>query len=577
METKAAKRNTSDPTHAFSVYRVADRDSAVQALVDAGFALQKMAEGHDDLALYLHRMPNHKPKWAKVFKSLISLDPSNHVDPYLQVIVRAVLFISIGEVCYAVCGGLGASQSIDRFIEDEFGLAIAARLLPSDRIKSVLKSFIGALADQQEVHFAECQSFFSPDISGWDSFVKRLVGELKPAELQQHLGIQTKEPLVQMRAGDSIRICKTLNAVELLSLIKEIDSIYNKPAAFEIHGSFVEVNDSTGILESLLVQSITEEYQAFQHAQECYVPSRIGISYKDMRKLFDAASFTVKIGRARKQTSSLNVGTIFSILSANKISEFKSEYISDIKISAEDENGTSVINSSPLIKLLSGDVTSSGERYYIRNGKWLNLKQRYCDYLDVEISTAQDDCQKFLGNSTYHDWPLSGTDLVKEDTYLDVLPDSTVKIHPSTIEVRRYDKYEPCDILDLRGDKPRLVFVKRGAGADIRVLAGQAFEVCKFLANEERLGTSKELSDFKDMLIRKAHDDRLSLEPSSICTNNLQIVFLFADHRADRQGTPLNEVLSMTAKISLIHHIREIRRLGIGDVGICFVGRASER
>lgn len=494
-----------------------------------------------------------EPKWLPVLKELATSLPDLENREASFVLLR---FTDGGT--YVLTGGSGHFV-VQPFIDGDFGLEIACRLIPPYRVKLLTAKNPAGRIEQEESIYRGYYNY-KADASNWSKVIKHLLGAVEGDDLQSGLGLpveRDKQVRIEGTAGFAIKKALTLDEIE--TVIAHLDDVMKREPLISPMKGFVEASkDIRANLRDELSRAIRTEYEAYLREPDTYASTALSLSYRDARQLVLASTFNLRLGRsAVSSVESLDIPTLFHELNEHGWTVEDLSRFERIRVEGLDDDGN-ILFDCPLRDLLVAELTYNNQVYVLVDNRWFLAQRTFIERLDNQLGTVVVTDQSFW----LPEWPTNGGKPVSEDEYLLKGPVTTCNglcvLHRKHVVVTDpRDKAEICDILDTRHDHPRLVFVKRGIAAQVRELARQAVDSFELLLAHE---------DFRRRAFSKVAQHCGNATGKSD-VSRWGAILAVVDHVPQRlPGQPLSVRMTTLAKMEVVKAIQELRGHGLSPV-----------
>lgn len=485
--------------------------------------------------------------------------------------VAYILFFYDDEDIFAVTGGAGY-HGISRYCEVDFGMHILARLLDAtDNSIRVLKNrtLIGSVLSATRF-FRRTSSLM--DEKEFGSLVKEVNAAIKDqSTIVDKLGIapnkasKLKRPINCM-AKSSFKLQKSMDISSLHKLLTKLKSLYYEHHKFDLseNSSFTLLNNrnvrqkaeiakaqyafKSLVYEKCLVNEVLEIDVMHQDFNPSYAPTKYRIidshgvileeeratfdSQQDLHELFNSLDDTIKSDK---------------IICVN--------YLENIIIQGLDENNLQLF-SGKLFSYLHGDVTVDNCHYYVIDGQWFSVTDRFLSSLNME-------CENTLRKSINSNLLLEKWDPdpnIDEDTYITQYKDNDNCL---VLHKQLFKNIELCDLLLIGAETIYFIHIKRGFNHTMRSLALQVLDSSRVLTESILARNDQELGEFYD---RIPENEKLKISREKFVQNILNshitkqcILAFFDDAIHERTLDDISKFKSSVAKMAVIMIRKEMK------------------
>jgi uncharacterized protein (TIGR04141 family) len=542
-------KKASEPKHVFSIFKIKAEEvqSCESELNRRGYQDVPLKSEYQDFKVLVHKSPTSKPpRWQKLLeeaaedpgliKSLVSVIPS-----------FAVLVRTPNGNWYASGGGLTA-HLLHRYCDPEFGIEIAARILPPHRLKNIRSKSLAGRIVQEDVVYRGYYNY-SLDPGNLGKVTKELIGELSRQDVSELLGLGSGvRNVMRLHASSShFTVQRSLNLKELKVLAESFDTVLSKKSQFDLFKGYREVESQkeVGPLKEKLISDLTEQYQRFLENPDEFVEDNIGLSYDDPKRILLCTNFTVSLLDSRREVEHLDLWHVFDALRQMGKKNFRKGYIGSIHIEGFDPDGKPMIERETVYSLLYAEVKdSSGRLYSLVDSKWYSISGDFRDQVNQKVKAILDASGGVHQQFVLPPWPVTSTSTVTEPEYIDEIchQKEFVKLHGDHVVLQGGDKSEICDVLDTRALQPRLVFLKKGFGSYLREALAQVRTSAELLDREPK---------FTKLALAKIQECTKK-EPIFKTFTECHLVLAVTDHSIKRAGIQLLDKLTTVVKLDLV-------------------------
>ena len=475
--------------------------------------------------LFIQKDKVSTPEWSKFISALspsFSFENRSNSFIYFRVYKTSL---------YALTGGYG-HKVIQDYIEDEFGLNVALRLINNLSVSSIHQFSIKSQTRQIQRSVANYNPSF--DSENYNKILKSISG--KGVFLKKDFLIQGKSSVVLRTENDITKIDLVLD---------EIENILGQKEKVEIFKSYKQVKDKSLIsrLDFGLYRKLYKFYLGRGDSSTLY------LDLPDTFKRFDYSKYEILISGKNIEINELDINEIQSMIydvfkESLSIKNILSARITGVSIEGEPD----VYHNSSLNKLIVCESILDNQSYIKLDGKWFKILDNIIQFIDDKIKNISvergylpdwnvKDIEKIIlfnnsiGKKSYAEQVYNGK--LAEDANFKLLD-------RDLIQLRGHSKIELADLYDF--SKNRFIHVKNTWGAQASYLFSQAFVSSALYANSK---------DFRNKC-----QEHFGIESSERKT----IVIAIAIESKKINDFPLN--MSYFAKLSLYNAVSNIRNNG---------------
>lgn len=430
--------------------------------------LKILEENNMELFLFYRLHPKESPNWKTFFASEIKDDEDIHTkQENMHESFVFFLYHKISNKLYAICGGYG-SLTIQKYIDDEFGINILIRLLEKkeDKVLVGAKEFgitggiIGMSKNfRSEYNFYENKNFGN---------IYREISARLNKNILKNLSISSKIGK-QCIAKSSFKLSKSIKYNEMIELVSRLDTTIQKKENFI-------VNDIKLIKEKTFIQSIERHLvkEIWKNKNE-KLSNYIDFIHKDFENFFKSEKYTFL--RRKYDFNHKMIDDIFEKVNKNSLKEL----VNDLK------NKYITTHNSENKKLTKGSILNhiiyefdyKKQSYFLINNDFYQITTNFKD-------TLNESCQFFIKNNLLpvnksytlnKVWKDDITEKMYNKLYLD--DDKTIVLDTIVPE-----NIESCDILKYDDNKVYLYHVKKGFNGSMRDLTNQVFISASRMQND---------------------------------------------------------------------------------------------
>lgn len=475
--------------------------------------------------LFIQKDKASTPEWSKFISALspsFSFENRSNSFIYFRIYKTSL---------YALTGGYG-HKVIQDYIEDEFGLNVALRLIDNLSVSSLHQFSIKSQIRQIQRSVAN----YNPgvDNENYNKILKSISG--KGCFLGKDFLIQGKSSVVLRTENDITKIDLVLD---------EIENILGQEEKVNIFKSYKQVKDKRLIsrLDFGLYRKLYKFYLGRGEASTLY------LDLPDAFKRFDYSKYKILINGRNIEANELDINEIKSRLYEEfqdglSIKNILSLRIDGILI----EGGDDIYNNSSLDRLIVCESMLDNQCYIKLDGKWFQVLDNIIQFIDdkiknisVEIGYLPDWNVIDIENIILFNNSI-GKKSYAEQVYNEKLAEDNnfTLLDRNLIQLGSHSKIELADLYD--SSKNRFIHVKNTWGAQASYLFSQAFVSSELYVNSK---------DFRDEC--QKHFKIQSSERKTI-------VIAMAIESKKINDFPLN--MSYFAKLSLYNAVSNIRNNG---------------
>jgi len=541
------------PKHNFSIYKLSDLKNCLKSLSDRNYIQVSLKKKYKDCQLFIQSpQQKRKPKWLKLLSDAAS--NKKDLNNLWNMTASFVITIATSKNSYAVAGGQGAF-AIQQFIEPQFGLEIAARVLPSNRLRNIKTKLLAGQTQQEDYTY---RGYFNYDIDplAWEKLTKELIGDLNTETIQDLLDLELEgKKRVRLHAKESsFSLKKALTFGELKTMANAFDKAIKKKPLFDLVTGFKEVGskDLRQKLNDNLLIALSKQFKDYKKDPDSFTETTIGISLNDPKVLLLCSDFKVSIRKDTANLEDFDLWELFSVINGYKGEFFKKSHLTNIKVLGADDDGT-VQFEQTLRSMLYAEIKHGKHNYALIDGKWYLMTDEFLKRMtSTVVNILKEACEELPGY-TMPCWKRTKDGkVITEPDYIDNLGKKSgySVLHNKHVYIKGTDRSEICDVLDQTQSTNLLVFIKKGIKSHLREVFAQASSSALSLA---RLPQFSEASADKVSKVTG-----VKLKPADF--NKCGIVLAAVDHSTTRGDKPLEEKLSTACKLDLIKAYDLIRR-----------------
>jgi uncharacterized protein (TIGR04141 family) len=540
-----------DAKQTFTIYRLRDAEGCLTDLHQRGYHDITLKAGYESYSLLVKEGAPRPPRWVRIFTDVAA--HATELENLMNMTGSFVVLISTESNVYACAGGIG-SFDVRRYAEEQFGLEIATRVLPPDRLRDMRTKHLAGRTEQEEVVFRGYYNY-EFDSAKWEKLVKELIGELGKDEVQEALGldIETRRAIrIQAReACFSVRKALTFN--QLQQLAQAFDRALERDPLFSILRGYEEIKGGE-VKKELFVQLFEEmerQYTAFINNQDEWTEINIGISNSDAKQLLLCEHYYIYLGERRiAEVDDLDIWTLFKAIKDAGKTQIQISFLTSLRIIGVDDEGNNLFEET-LKRVIFAEISREDEEYAFVDGKVFLVSSDFRTSVDERLNQIVAESQQNLAAYLLPCWPIISGKLKTEPEYIDeaCLSPGLAKLHGQHVIIKASDKSEVCDIYDERGLPQRLVYLKRGFGARLRELIAQATFCAELFTSD---------TPFQEGSTAKVNEaSGQTVTPTDFV--KFPMVLAVVDFSRLRFGQPLSEKLTTAVKLDIIKAYDRVR------------------
>jgi len=544
------------PGKVFSVYRLLDFPRAVEKLKQSGYVPRRVNEKFSGVTLLtFNLLKPGKPDW---YRLLATVAVAESEITNLETLSPAfALFVECDSATYVTCAG-SASKILQSFIDSDFGLEVAPKLIRKKRIKvDRAKMPTGPYEELQATHRDSYELSSRTGVSA--RITNEILGRAEKTDIELLTGIKlTNKRGVIVHAGAGIEIRRKLTFEELLSLVRAIDKEFpSHPDHFKITDGMerVATADQPRLWQELL-RILQQAYADF--LLESFEEESVGLSLPKSTDLLDLHHFVVTFRKPVRSDAPFDLFTVFECLRSVGLKYFTDSTLNTVRISCYTQTGDPIEEDLPLRSFLAAFIGVGSKDYALINAKWYLVDSDYVAWVKEQVSEMVEAAEE-LSREWVEVWGRSGGKLVAEDDWIGAVgdKDGVHVLHRDHIHLDGQNAGELCDILHLVNSKGYLHFVKRGLGVQVRELCSQA-KVAMFQLRRRNDYIKEALCKLSSRGLMVGTEELRSFVPVlSVC-----------DYKHGRAHLPLLQRLTFLAQLELAETRRNLGEQGFHNVVI---------
>jgi uncharacterized protein (TIGR04141 family) len=497
---------------------------------------EELHNGFRVIMYYAHKHSSYE-KWKGFFEDVLgedsdtftqdSNDDSGEKYPFNGSYLSFVcFFIKNEESIFALCMGKGYLM-IDRYIENDFGFGVLARLLKpeSNFLRSATANHLSGATFEDASFFRFSESFLSQDDFG--KIFREAITQLDKESLTK-IGLEEEDiDKVNCLAKSSFTLKSSVSFEKLVSnILPKLLELWTHTPNFEINKVALigKKHHLYEELDKILCERIRTNFLDFDF-----------FSPDETLQFFTAESYSVSKGGnkekiERHQDDLTDVVNLEKTLRTGQFLDFTDPIsfpadVQSIYVNAYDDGDHSVLRKSFSIKRgLHGELEHNGEKFFWMNGKFWQVDAKF-------LTSFSDRVFSRISNEMYiaeDNIPFLEFDLTNNQTEANYNSS-----HASVKDFVCVDKKTPkgvelCDLIYSTENTTYLVHVKKGFERNVRDLTSQILTAARFI-HEETNGNSKQY--LKSVRSHGAGEDiksQMSEQEFLNLFEHKNIVFVFA-------------------------------------------------
>lgn len=513
-------------SRSFSIYLLKEGQDASNSLkddhtLDEDVVASGLSEGSK--LFILDNIPNN-PWWKSYF---------NIGKDLKQVSKGALIFLPVGDRCFALSFGHIFHNLEDTSYEYDFGLKVTLNSVDPKLLKSteVLEPS-SARRQRTQVPIDSDLTFF--DFDRDSTILKSLTGKVKA---------EYKEFFKNATGSSNLRISSPLAAAELADLCKKLLEIYSSN---EYKVTFPDIQNVVPVRDPVIIASLNEKLLEAFYANE----DGLNLTVPDIINYNDTVFATFSGCGSGDLYDDVFMGRYYAYLEARGV-DFRTLVFEDFKkhqLKLVDENNTLKGGRFSILKCFVFDADLEGKTYHITEGHWYKVEDSYIS----KLKTYLDPLCRDLPLPTYiHDTEGEYNRFVanNDDNYLCF---DMKNISPSG-----QSQIEPCDLYAVDGDRGVFYHIKVSTfSAQLSHLFNQGTNSVELLKLE---------GEARDKLAGLVDASGISNESKAVFKEPLEnekyaVVFGMVTHKNKNQKS-LN--LPLFSRISLMRNMKTLQLMSI--------------
>jgi uncharacterized protein (TIGR04141 family) len=461
------------------------RKAAKEGYVFKEEKLRQARHGNYQIRIYssFNRSP---PKWKNFLAPMLHAGSRLHKSR--NHVYSFICFVGYGDHIFAVTGG-GGKFAIERYVLDDFGLAILVRLF--DKESKVIKSIqdrglTGVILGQSRFYRGD-QRFSDEDQFG--KIYKLVKAELNKTILTKIFGFpesQLKRDVSGCLAKSSFQINKALSFDMMLGLIQRLTEILKQEAKFalnKVEQISRRSRQNAALLENLQEKLISDLYTSCKNGED----PDVDFCHKNFEEYLTASYFTIPLDKEEPIEFDDPPGLPDIIRELRKRKAYFDEDVHFFYRSlldrqlctyTLDSDGQPSL-SDDVLKHIHGEIVHEKNHYFRVDGEWYRILPEFIKSLDRE-------CSGLLKDAWDDRLIAEIFDIKKREIRFNM--QFVGKPGWLVFDTITPENIECCDILQHDETIVNLVHVKKGFDNSIRDLASQVIISAKRIRDDIRSG-----------------------------------------------------------------------------------------
>lgn len=453
---------TNVPTRTMTIYRLPSVKSTVEEMFDA-LDSDQLSEIGADLsfpetlgvpAVWVEGQfaPDTPAEWC----AAATITTGRHVE-YYDARSAGLLMLAVDGTVFAVGYGAGHRLIPDDHKDQRFGLSFAVRCVDPERIHDLVRRFPGARGRTDATIVPGGLPIWSLGVSEPIDIVRKAGGELRDVTLDLP-GAESRG--VRVEGGAGLRMPLAIPPRELVATVRTVNAVCRKPVdnpALKFIDNVQQIGDRrvTERLDDWLDDILGDPPAATQHVGPV-VPTTC------LHHFADARAIRIKIGSGPAKA--------YRHLALDPIVQRAYVQGAGARVAAlrrgqialyADERATERLQGAMALRWLEATTNQNGHRYFLMDGQWYEIGERYLDGLRGVI-------ERVINPSPSEDLPAWDLEW-DEGRYNRHVQDTRgidkyLCLDKTAVQDRTFRRrgFEPCDLL---GPENELVHVKRAKGS----------------------------------------------------------------------------------------------------------------
>ncbi|HGO5824146.1 TPA: DUF6119 family protein [Mannheimia haemolytica] len=478
-------------------------------------------------SLFIQKNKRSTPEWSKF---IAPLAPEISFENYSN---SFIYLINYKNNLYALTGGYGF-KIIQEYIEDEFGLDVALRLIDNLSISAIHQFSIKSQTRQIQRSVANYNPNF--DNENYNKILKSISG--KGEFSGKHFVVQGKSSII-------LRTEKDIRKIE--QVLDEINKILGQEEKIKIPKSYKQVKNKE-LIHKLNLNCYRKLYKFYKNINSG--ESTLYLDLPDPFKRFDYSEYELSIKNNNFKIDELDIDEIKVLIQENfqmnlSLKELLNIHIMGITTEGEKD----FYHNNSLERLIVCETSLNNQHYVKLDGKWFNILDNIISFIDDKIrniTIENDYLPKWnaddIKNKIISIEKNEGRKNYAEQIYNDEVSKQKgfLLLDRNLIKTDEKSKIELADLYD--HSKHRFIHIKNVWGAKSSYLFSQAYIASTLYAN------SKEFREKCTSVFTISEETKKT------------VVIAIAIESKKISGFPLN--MSSFSKISLFNTINNIRNDG---------------
>ncbi|MEE9273069.1 MAG: DUF6119 family protein [Robiginitomaculum sp.] len=527
-------------SRSFSIYLLKEGFDATNTLEDEHALQDDIAANNlpEGATLYLLDNVPRPPWWKGYFDVQQSLT---------QALKGAIVFLPVGERCFAITFGHVFHNLKDASYEYDFGLRITLNSVEPDQLKS-LDGLEPGLARRQRIQLPVGSDLVGFDFDSDSTVLKSLTGRVKDA---------IDAPFKHVTGSSSVRVSSSAQPNELPELCEYLLGKY-KDTSFKT--AFPDILNVTPVRDPVIIDSLNAELlEAIQNKDENLI-----LAIPEIIDYRDEMYATFTGARAGLVYDDIFIDRYYDYLEGAKIGldTINIEMLKKHRLVLTNEDGQPRGDKASILKSMIYDTSLDGMdgAFHISEGNWYQVDSNYI----TELSTYLDPLCK--------DTALPDFNHANEGEFNDAgaaASTDRVCMDKKSIAPKGQRQVEPCDIYETQDGTALLHHVKRSiVSATLSHLFNQGLNSIELVRDNEEAREK-----LKALAAELSPDGQLDTFTAPIDNNAFKVIYQIVTHK-DKEGKSRN--LPLFSRISLKRTMKSLRRMGI-PAEFCFVNDLSPK
>lgn len=510
-------------TRPLSIYLLKKSHSAANALKDNHDLKDKVTARTlpDGASLFILDNPATDPWWKTYFG--IEMDIK-------QASKGAIVFLPVGERCFALCFGHVNHKLKDESFEYDFGLRVTLNCVDPDQLKSTDTLEPGtARRRRTQIAVGSDLTFF--DFDRDSSILKGLTGKVRP---------EHKDLFKTVTGGSSLVINSAVSAEDLVGLCEKLLALYENDTYLT---TFPDIQNIAPVRDPAIVDQLNEKLvQALREKDESLylaIPEIV-----DYQSVPFYASF-----------SGVGSSLVYDEVFLDKYYEYLESKEQDLSTIGYDdlkkhrlvqtlEDGTPRAKHYSILNCLVFDTTLCGQQtYHLAEGKWYKVENAYLEKIKAFLDPL---CEVLSFPPYAHESEGQYNESVatKGGTYL--------CLDKTNISLPKQTEVEPCDLYSVHNGCALFHHIK------ISTLSNQLSHQFNQGANAIELLKLEPscIEKLKELITESTEEAQRESFLEPLDTKRFQVIFGIVTHKDNAKKS---DNLPLFSRISLTRIIKALR------------------